>query len=47
MVTFTIVIRNGKNSLEGSLDKILFAAKLELRKGTSIQATSAYIKFKH
>ena len=36
-----------KDSLEGSLDRVLFAAELEFPIYTSTQATSEYIKCKH
>ena len=36
-----------KDSLAGSLDRVLFAAELEFPKYTSTQATSEYIKCKH
>ena len=36
-----------KDSQEGSLDRVLFAAELEATEDTSTQATSEYIKCKH
>ena len=36
-----------KDSLEGILDRVLFAAELEFLKIFSAQATSVYIKCKH
>ena len=36
-----------KDSLEGSLDQVLFAAELGVPEDTSTKATSAYINYKH
>ena len=50
MMSYDVVHKKRKDNLEGSLDRVLFAAELEFPDSsiiTSIQATSEYIKCKY